>query len=326
MKFSIVVPHYTEKFEIVKPLLDSISIQQDIDLKEVEVIIVNDGNKNEINVGDIPEYPFSIKVVTQEHRGVSAARNLGLDVATGTYVMFCDSDDLFCSMFSLQIYDKAMNESPYDIIRGSFIEDQFIEGEWKLIRHDNDISFVHGKMYRRQFLIDNRIRFDDTLTIHEDGYFTALANMVAQGNIRETQVATYLWKYRDDSIVRKDTDMFVFKTYGNLMDCRIALCRELLRREMYAEYFQTISKTVLDSYYDFQKPECLNKKNKELIAEAKEHFARFYKEFGDEYKKIGIQDIATMMYLCRDNAFKNGMRVEQQTVTEFLNEIVMLES
>ena len=324
MKLSIVIPHYTEGLEVITPLLDSIKIQQDIDFGEIEAIIVNDGDTKALQPYLFTDYPFKIGVHTIEHKGVSAARNYGLDRAEGEYVMFCDTDDMFCSMFALQVYFKAMKEAPYCIIRGSFIEDQFIDGEWKLIRHDNDLSFVHGKMFRKQFLLDNELRFDEELTIHEDGYFVALANLVSQGNIRETQVATYLWKYRDDSVVRKDSELYLFKTYGNLMDTRIKLCRQLKNREMWTEYFQTISKTVWDSYYDFQKPDCLKPENAELILKAKKNFKRFYTEFAEDYKSININDIAAMKYLCHDNAFKNGMRVEQQTISQFLTEIVLL--
>ena len=92
MKLQILVPHYNETEEEIKPLLDSIAIQQQADFSEVGVIIAHDGK-------DIPRlsfycedgydgidedyyYPFKIEQIWNEHEGVSATRNLALDHAT----------------------------------------------------------------------------------------------------------------------------------------------------------------------------------------------------------------------------------------------------
>lgn len=320
---SLVVTHCTESWNVCKPLFDSITIQTDFDLDNLEVIIVNDGMDNKLPTEELNLYPFCIKQFNIEHKGVSAARNEGIKQATGEYIMFCDCDDMFCSMFSLQIYDKAIKEAPYDIIRGSFIEDQFIEEDWKLIRHDNDITFVHGKLYRTEFIRENDLRFDESLTIHEEAVFVTLANIITR-NIRETQVATYLWKYREDSIVRKDPEMFIFKTYSNLMAVRRALCEELLKREYITEYRQAIVKTIIDSYYDFQKLDALKPENADMILKAKKSFKKFYNRFKDEYREVNVNDIRDMMCVCRPTAVANGMRVEQQSLKEFLTEIVNL--
>ena len=102
MKLQILVPHYNEPFEIVKPLLDSIAIQQNVDLEnEVGVIICNDGDKNIINEENLKGYPFKIDYYICEHRGVSATRNSCLDKATSDYIMFCDCDDMFANVCAL---------------------------------------------------------------------------------------------------------------------------------------------------------------------------------------------------------------------------------
>lgn len=322
---SLVVTHYDETWNVCRPLFDSIAVQTDFDLDTLEVIVINDGMGNKLPYAELSKYPFCIKQFHIEHKGVSAARNEGIKKATGDYIMFCDCDDMFCSMFSLQIYDKAIREGQgnYDIIRGSFIEDQFIDGEWKLIRHDNDITFIHGKLYRTEFIKENNLAFDESLTIHEEAVFVALSNMLTP-KIRETQVATYLWKYRNDSIVRKDPDMFIFKTYSNLMAVRRALCEELAKREMITEYRQTVVKTVIDCYYDFQKHDALKPENAELILKAKKSFKKFYNRFKNDYHDVNVNDIAAMMNVCRPTAVANGLKVEQQSLKDFLTEIVNL--
>lgn len=316
-KISLVVTHYKEPWEVVEPLFDSVKDQYGVDFEnELEVILVNDSDE----LLNIPEYPFIVTVVNEGHHGVSAARNIGLDKSTGDYVMFCDCDDRFISPFALHLYKQQIGK--YDIIKSPFIEDQMIDGQLKLIRHEKDISFVHGKLYRKQFLIDNKIRFDESLTIHEDGYFNVLASILAGGSQYEMSLAVYLWKYNAESVVRKDKDLFIYKSYKNLMDCRIAICRELWNRELIEHYFPAVIKSVVDAYYDFQKPDALKPENKEIIESAEKEFARYYKEFREDYNEANVNDVAQIMMVCRTTAFRNNMRVEQETINQFLTRIV----
>ena len=295
--------------------------QLGVDFENIEILVVEDGGEP-IDEAHFVGYPFKVKTFNFGHKGVSACRNIGLDHATGDYIMFCDCDDRFISAYAIHLFLKAIKQSMFDIVKTPFLEDQVIDGELKLIRHDQDITFIHGKLYRIDFLKDNDLRFDESLTIHEDSYFNVLANMVADGNIHEMSPAVYLWKYRDESIVRVDRDAYVFKTYDHLMNVRRAICRELERRERYAEFYQAISKTFIDSYYDFQRPDCLKPENKEIIEKAERAFAEFFAEFRGEYQNVNIKDTAQMMYLCRMNAYMNGMLVERETLQEFINRII----
>lgn len=321
MKLSFVVTHYNEPWEVCRPWFDSMADQLGVNFENIEILVVEDGGEP-IDEAHFVGYPYKVKTFNFGHKGVSACRNIGLDHATGDYIMFCDCDDRFISAYGIHLFLKAIKQSMFDIVKTPFLEDQVIDGELKLIRHDQDITFIHGKLYRIDFLKDNDLRFDESLTIHEDSYFNVLANMLADGNIHEMSPAVYLWKYRDESIVRKDRDAYVFKTYDHLMNVRRAICRELERRERYAEFYQAISKTFIDSYYDFQKPDCSKPENKEIIEKAERAFADFFKEFRGEYQNVNIKDTAQMMYLCRVNAYMNGLLIERETLQEFINRII----
>ena len=58
MKLQILIPQYEETDEIVKPLLDSIAIQQNIDFNDIGVIIVNDGSDVHLSDDFLQSYPF----------------------------------------------------------------------------------------------------------------------------------------------------------------------------------------------------------------------------------------------------------------------------
>ena len=62
MKLQILVPHYKEEWEVIKPLLDSIEVQQNVDLKnEVGVIIVSDGSELVLDESNFDRYSFPIE-------------------------------------------------------------------------------------------------------------------------------------------------------------------------------------------------------------------------------------------------------------------------
>ena len=92
-KLSFIVPVYNME-EYVGRCLNSL-LNQDIPFTEYEIIVVNDGSTDS-SLKILHEYAekhANIRIVTQENKGLSAARNIGLREATGEYIWHIDSDD-----------------------------------------------------------------------------------------------------------------------------------------------------------------------------------------------------------------------------------------
>lgn len=319
MKLSIVVTRFNENDALVRELLDSIEMQRGIDKNEIELIEVYDREEEAEDCMPLKQYSFPIRIYHQPHSGVSVARNLGLEKAIGDYVMFCDADDMFINAFGLHLVFQAMSKG-YDLITSAFIEEQPKDGNWNLIRKERDVTFVHGKVLKREYLIRENIKFNPKLTIHEDGFFNCLAYMLTD-NKYEISTPFYLWKWNPNSVVRTNPDNFTLRTYGHLISSRIALCEELEQREMINELFAMVIKTVCDSYFDFNKTAYLAKDNELEVKLAKEAFATFYRIYGNYYKEANVNDIADQLEISRRTARMNGFRVEQFTLREFLNDI-----
>ena len=104
-KISVIIPVYnTEKY--LKECLDSVLTQT---FKDMEIICVNDGSTDN-SAAVLNEYAQKdsrIKIVTQQNQGLSAARNSGLDVATGEWIYFADSDDAVPRDALLVLYTVA---------------------------------------------------------------------------------------------------------------------------------------------------------------------------------------------------------------------------
>ena len=176
MKLQILIPQYKETDEIVKPLLDSVALQQSVDFSEIGVIICNDGSDIHLSDDFLKSYPFQIDYYLCEHKGVSATRNACLDRATADYVMFCDADDMFFNVCGLYIIFREINGGGFDSLTSVFTEETRNPetGEVLYINREMDSTFVHGKVHRLKYLKNNNIRWNDNLTIHEDSYFNCL--------------------------------------------------------------------------------------------------------------------------------------------------------
>lgn len=321
MKLQILVPHYHEKEEILKPLLDSLAIQQNIDFDELGVIICHDG----IGIEDLKfsGYPFNIEQIRIEHSGVSACRNACLEHATADYVMFCDCDDMFFNACGLWIIFREMGET-FDSLISVFVEETRNPNRTEVlyINHEQDSTFVHGKVHRRKYLINNNIKFNPKLTIHEDSYFNILCQNLSK-NIKYCLSPFYLWRWRDESVCRHDKK-YILKTYKNMIDSNDALIEEFYDRNMIdkAKFYSAFM--VFDAYYTMNKPDWINQENKEYRDSTEKRFAEYFKRHKELWDGISDADKMQISVIVRNRSVMEGMQMESLTIDEWLSHILQL--
>lgn len=108
-KISVIVPIYNvEKY--IDKCLKSIVNQT---YKNLEILLINDGSTD--NSGSIcdkwTEFDSRIKVLHCENKGVSTARNRGINIATGKFIAFCDPDDTLDNNFYEQLYKNIIKNN-----------------------------------------------------------------------------------------------------------------------------------------------------------------------------------------------------------------------
>lgn len=323
MKLQFLIPQYKETDEIIKPLLDSIAVQQGIDMDDIGVVIVNDGTDVHLSESFLNSYPYKIEYYLNEHKGVSATRNACLDYAKADYVMFCDADDMFYSVCGLYIIFREM-ETGFDSLVSMFIEETKHPEtkEIMYINHEMDSTFVHGKVHRRKYLIDKGIRFNDELTIHEDSYFNILAQNMSQ-NVKYSQTPFYLWKWRDESVCRHDPK-YMLKTYRNMLDSNDKLVDEFYRRgfDDKAKFYSAFM--IFDAYYTMNKPEWIDQENQEYRDSTEMRFAEYYLKHKDKWDSISSQEKMQISNAVRTRSVNEGMMMENQTIDTWLKHIVEL--
>ena len=323
MKLQILVPQYNETNNIIKPLLDSIAIQQSVDFNEIGVIICNDGSDVRLTDEFLTSYPFKIDYYLEPHRGVSGTRNACLDHATADYVMFCDADDMFYNACGLWIIFNEI-EIGFDSIVSVFVEETRHPQTKKImyINHDMDSTFVHGKVHRRQYLLNQNIRWNEKLTIHEDSYFNILCQNLSE-NVKYCQVPFYLWKWRDESVCRHDPK-YILKTYNNMLDSNDALIDQFLSRgrQDKAAFYAVFM--IFDAYYTMNKPEWINQENKEYRDNTEKRFAQYYRKQKSLWNAVPINDKMAISNMVRSRSIQEGMYMEAVTVNDWLAHIETL--
>ena len=322
-KLDFLVPMYNENENIIKPLLDSIAIQQNINFKQIGVIICCDGGSAKITNDFISQYPFTIEFYQCEHKGVSATRNACLDKSKAEYVMFCDADDMFYNACGLWIIFREI-ETGFDSLVSVFIEETRNPETKKVeyVNHEMDSTFVHGKVHRRKYLIEKDIRWNEKLTIHEDSYFNILCQNLSQ-NVKYCQTPFYLWKWRDESVCRHDPK-YILKTYKNMLDSNEELIKEFLSRAMQEKALFFIAFMIFDSYYTMNKPEWLNQENQEYRSNTEKRFAKYYRKYKNMWESIPLNDKMMISNQVRSRSIMEGMRMEAITIDAWLQHIEKL--
>lgn len=176
IKFSIIIPNYNKE-EYVRDTLDSVFNQT---YKNIEVIVVDDGSTdNSINI--INEY--NVKLLHTNRKRAGGARNIGIDNASGDYLIFLDSDDYFSNDQVIEKLASTINNQ--DLIFLAFTRDKF-GNVYDVIEEHEDISKkIENTKYLgcptkcfKKSLLDN-IRFPEEKR-YEDIIFTLEAMCKAE--------------------------------------------------------------------------------------------------------------------------------------------------
>ena len=224
-KISIIVPVYNVEKYIAK-CLKSLTLQT---LQGIEIIIVNDGSLDrsiDIIEKYVKENPTKIKYYEKKNGGLSSARNYGIEYATGEYVAFLDSDDYVEINMYEEMYNLAKKENA-DMVECDFIWEweygKKVYDKRKEYKTKEDMMkkprvVVWNKIYKREILNKNKIRFPEGLIYEDMEFFYKL--------LPHLNKISYINKYfvhyiqRKDSISNKQTKKIedIFKILDNIFD------------------------------------------------------------------------------------------------------------
>lgn len=325
MKLQILIPQYKETDEVIKPLLDSLAIQQNVDLKnDLGVIIVNDGSDVFLSDELLNSYPFKIEYCKNEHLGVSATRQKAFDLSTADYVMFCDADDMFFNACGLWMVFREMDNGGFDSLVSVFVEETRHPETKEILytNHEMDSTFVHGKVHKRQYLIDNNIKWNPNLTIHEDSFFNIQCQKLST-NVKYCQVPFYLWKWRDDSVCRHDPK-YILKTFNNMLDSSDACVQEFVKKNHITLAKQLATSMIFDCYFTMNKKEWLDQENQNYRHDTELRFKKYYIKYKEYFETIDEREKNQIIVGIKNRMFQEGLMMESITFNDWIQEIMKL--
>ena len=227
--FSIIIPAYNVS-SLVRQAIDSCLSQEEMSANEFEVIVIDDGSTDETaQIVDSYLNNPNVHILHSVNSGLSATRNKGIQIAKGEYLIFLDADDWLhpklLSTLKPLIEDNELIVFPmiysyeggeefvwsYGLEERQYTANEFAKetlGQMKF-----NITPAPCKLYRKSFLIGNRLSFIEGI-LHEDGPFfiDVLCNVKT---VRYIDKGLYYYRQgRKDSITTK---MPTYKNFEGLI-------------------------------------------------------------------------------------------------------------
>lgn len=178
---SVIIPVYNAEKRLARTL-DSVFDQT---FTNFELICVDDGSSdNSLQIlKDYAQKYKNMVIISQENKRVSAARNAGLNAAKGKYIQFFDADDII-EKDALELTYKKAIETNADmvifchrrIVNDKLCSDNISQMNNYLRTQKYNLIlpftfYVWDKLFKKEFLIDNKIFFNEDIVASEDGYY-----------------------------------------------------------------------------------------------------------------------------------------------------------
>ncbi|MBO4265940.1 MAG: glycosyltransferase [Lachnospiraceae bacterium] len=262
-KVSVIIPVYRVDPAYLRECIDSVLGQS---LKEIEIILVDDGapRENADLLDSYAEQDDRIRVIHQENKGASAARNAGLSVCNGEYVTFVDSDDRIDNNCLAIAYDHALQNdldlllwgtykvypnrkieySPFvadipllDDKQKEFLQLKTLAGSLPVYEYPCSIygsGSCCSKLYKRSLLADNDLKYPEGIERSEDVVFNI---QVFEAADRIGYINRHMYYYRQLS----DSATYMYRDGGiKVFTDALDKLHEFLVRTGKSEYFMQV--------------------------------------------------------------------------------------
>ncbi len=210
-RIDVIIPAYKAHGTILRTLS---SIVEQTVVADVDVTIVNDCCPE----GDYSKFVkmFSPYISIREIRldtngGPGVARQFGIDNTENEFFTCMDADDTLCGAIALETLREGIKAN--DVIKCcSAVFMQLGDDLQSLVPHANDMVWMFGKLYRRQFIEQYKIRFNDTRA-NEDTGFNTMVKLLCDNpgeQVRFITECVYYWHNKKDSITRINDSQYSY--------------------------------------------------------------------------------------------------------------------
>lgn len=221
-KVSVIVPVYKVE-QYLRECVDSILAQT---YRDLQVILVDDGSPDDCGAicDEYAQKDSRVLALHKKNGGVSSARNYALDYTTGTYITFCDSDDVYQPDWIECLMD-AMEKSGSDVVVGgfTFMREDGTMGEqcsrevgvWSTETEKDKMKYCftmvmgqcHGgeiwdRLFRRDIIMDKGIRFCETCGNFAEDMGFVLSYSLYTNSVVAIKHCGYCYRVRQGSMMQ----------------------------------------------------------------------------------------------------------------------------
>ena len=326
-KVDIIIPYYNAQSTIEKALH---SIASQTISNEVIVTIVDDCSTDGSYEWALSRYfdGLDVRILqTPQNGGPGVARQYGIDHTECPYMMFLDADDTLGDSLSVEtLYSTLSGNDAACMVIGSFDE----ECNEEIRRHDGDMVWMHGKIYRRAFIDQYGVRFHKTSRANEDNGFNTIIKLIVAHDTRwkllTSDRVVYTWHNVKHSMTRDNNHEYYFgASFPGFVEnmiyasqhLRLLLGDENLVKSEYYRRWVTVIMCFLYAYYS----ECYrfapDRAMANLIA-CKSFYNLVYKEMDS---KIPIDDVAKIYTQTMTASYKRFDYIPAKTIFDFINDL-----
>lgn len=282
MTLDIIIPAYNAHSTIDRAIASC--AMQKLDEGDSMCVVIVDDCSTDGDYHDTALYwanQIDMAVIDKDvNQGCGQARQTGIDQTNGDVFMFLDADDVLGSPFAVRTLMEQM-KTGCDVAMGMFVE----ETEKKTyVNHGMNWIWCHGKMYKREFVQSNNIRFNMTRGNEDAGWHSVMSHLT--DNVVYVPQVVYIWEHQNDSTVRGDYKGYSFD-YGwrDFVENMAWAKEQMVDRGCNEEDILGFVVIVLNRFYwqfaqaheNFPKKD---KQNIEILKDAYDRIARDYVESG----------------------------------------------
>lgn len=275
-KLTVVIPRYKETEREMFPLLSSLNLQLGVDMSGVEVLVVTDGGGREPLSEDWLAGFDRLKVrqlALDANVGPGMVRQAGIDASDGDYLMFCDADDQLQNCGIVGAMVKKADDDQADMVYTPWLEELPAEGGgMTYLQHGPEMTWMHGKIFRRSFLEHEGIRHHPDLRVHEDSYFLALVSAFSE---RQTYLdaVSYVWRYHPDTITRCNGAAYTYTSIPTFIHACLEADKVIEERKADQMEYKIVQ-LLLYCYFSFHRPEWLSAEHRGHLIDAERALAK----------------------------------------------------
>lgn len=247
MILDLFITHYNEPWEVCRPGFEMLKNQRCVNWDDIRVTVVHDGTPV-FPEEYFADYPFTVNQYSIEHKGIAGARNWCIDHSEAEWIKWNDIDDMFSNVYSLKnIMEPLKDSENFDLLWF----DVYAEYKGKVfLKNERDPVVLHGKVFRREFLKQKKLRFNESLTWCEDSAFLAVMEMEIDckriGKIT-CECPIYAWVYREGSLCNRPE--IRFDNLKSFFRRHVYVYNEFKRRGHIPEANTMIARVMCDSCY-----------------------------------------------------------------------------